>query len=81
LPLLEQAVAAGRAIEAAHTNHPKQPKAAAQHAKPTAPPKPSAQCAAPRIAATDGENNEAEHTNPNDDPDRDWMKNRQPELF
>ncbi|WBS00129.1 PRTRC system protein E [Pseudoduganella sp. SL102] len=81
VPLLEQAAAAGRAIEAAHVNPPKQPKAADKPAKATAPPKPSAPCAAPRIAAADGENDAVEDTNPNNDPDRDWMKNRQPELF
>lgn len=81
MPLLEQAAATGRVIDAAHAN-PKQSKAAAQSAKPTPPSKPSAPCAAPRIAAaTDGKHHAAEDINPNDDPDQEWMKNRQPGLF
>ncbi|QBE66367.1 PRTRC system protein E [Pseudoduganella lutea] len=81
LPLLEQAAAAGHAIEANHANRSKPPKAASQPAKPATPPKSSEQRIAPRTAAPDSGNNDAQDTNPNDDPDRDWMKNRQPELF
>lgn len=81
MPLLEQAAATGRAIDAAHASHQKPSKAVVQPTKPTAPPKPPVQRAAPRIATSDGGNHATEDTNPNDDQDHDWMKNRQPGLF
>lgn len=81
VPLLEQAAAASRAIEAEKTNlqkHTKPPsKPAAAAAKPAA--KPAPRCAEVEEGGESAE--EKDNANPNNDPDMSWMKNRQPQLF
>lgn len=74
VPLLEQAAANNKALEETQAAGPKPAKAAPKTNSPSKPPA----GAAPRCAAVD---EAGEKENPNDDPDRDWMKNRQPELF
>lgn len=75
VPLLEQVDAAAKALEAAQG-------AGQKHAKPgtktSAKAKHSPTVDVPRHAAVP-ETGDSE--NPNEDPDRNWMKNRQPELF
>jgi PRTRC genetic system protein E len=78
LPLLEQAAAASRAIQAEKTNLRKQVKTTA---KPTPAAKPRIN-PAPRCAKVDDDDEgEEDNGNPNNDPDTAWMKNRQPQLF
>ncbi|SFV16829.1 PRTRC system protein E [Pseudoduganella namucuonensis] len=75
VPLLEQAAANSKALEEARSASPKPAKTPSKTSSHSKPP---AAGAAPRCAAVD---EAGEQEKPNDDPDRDWMKNRQPELF
>ena len=75
IPLLEQAAASTQALEASPPASPKPAKAVSKAHPPAKAPVPAA---APRCAAVD---ETEDKSNPNDDPDRSWMKNRQPELF
>lgn len=75
-PLLEQA-AARRTLQAEKAKLQEQATstpAPAPHAKRVTRP-------APRCANLDGGEEGRSATNPNDDPDMDWIKNRQPQLF
>jgi PRTRC genetic system protein E len=75
VPLLEQAEAANHAIGAARATRQKQ---SATTSKPSTPVKASSANPPPRrLAIEEGDDKE----NPNEDPDTDWMKNRQPQLF
>jgi PRTRC genetic system protein E len=78
LPLMEQVAAANKALEAVQAAHAAIPKASKTTLKAATPAKKPSDTAPPRCAAVDDGD---EPVNPNEDPDRDWMKNRQPELF
>lgn len=83
VPLLEQAAAASKALEEAKQTP--QRAAPAPRAKAcSTPASPHASTSSTVGSAVPAQATPATETpleNPNDDPDRDWMKNRQPELF
>ncbi|KQV81038.1 hypothetical protein ASD15_14250 [Massilia sp. Root351] len=76
-PMLEQAAAAKRTLQTEKAKLQEQ-------AKTTQKPASSAKRAttpAPRCADVDDGEEVGDATNPNDDPDLGWIKNRQPQLF
>ncbi|MES2260574.1 MAG: PRTRC system protein E [Pseudomonadota bacterium] len=80
VPLLEQAAAASRAIQAEKANlqkHIKPPPKPAAAAKPAT--KPAPLCA--DVEEGDESDDEEDKANPNNDPDTSWMKNGQSQLF
>jgi PRTRC genetic system protein E len=78
-PLLEQVEAANLALDAAQAANPS-PSQPASKPKPPAKTR-TAKPPSHRVVLDAGEGDGVGDENPNEDPDTNWMKNRQPQLF